>query len=72
MIKLLLSIILEAIVGISLAGLILAVCVPLLRRYAPDQAPDGMPAAVIIAIIVGAVALVLFRPRRAINRWIRR
>jgi H+/Cl- antiporter ClcA len=72
MVKLLLSVILEAVVGISLAGLILAVFVPLERRYAPDRAPDGLSAAVIIAVIVGAVAAVLFRPRSAINRWIRR
>jgi hypothetical protein len=74
MVKLLFSVILEAIVGISLSGLILAVVVPLVHRYRPLQAADGdiVPTAVIVAVILCVTAAVLFRPGSAINRWIRR
>ena len=74
MVKLLFSVILEAIVGISLSGLILAVVVPLVHRYRPLQAGDGdiVPMAVIVAVILCVTAAVLFRPGSAINQWIRR
>ncbi len=74
MVKLLFSVILEAIVGISLSGLILAVVVPLVHRYRPLQAGDGdiVPGAVIVAVFLCVTAAVLFRPGSAINRWIRR
>jgi len=74
MVKLLFGVILEAIAGISLSGLILAVAVPLVHRYRPLQAGDGdiVPMAVIGAVILCVTAAVLFRPGSAINRWIRR
>ena len=74
MVKLLLGVILEAIAGISLSGLILAVVVPLVHRYRPLQSGDGdiVPMAVIVAVILCVTAAVLFRPGSAINRWIRR
>ena len=74
MVKLLFGVILEAIAGISLSGLILAVVVPLVHRYRPLQSGDGdnVPMAVIVALILCVTAAVLFRPGSAINRWIRR
>ncbi len=69
--KLLFSVIVEAIVGISLAGLVLAIVVPALSRYRPD-AGDSTAAIVIVAVLVGVVAAVLLRPNSAIKRWRRR
>lgn len=74
MVKLLFSVILEAIVGISLSGLILAVVVPLVHRYRPGQAGGGdiVLTGVIVAVILCVTAAVVCRPGSAINRWIRR
>ena len=68
--KLLFSVIVETIVGISLAGLVLAIIVPALNRYRPDA--DSSAALVIVAVLVGVTAAVLFRPNSAIKRWMRR
>lgn len=72
MLKLLFSVILEAIVGISLAGFLLAVIVPVLNYDRPTDAGSALPAIVIVAVIVLVTTCVLFRPNSAINRWIRR
>jgi hypothetical protein len=72
MVKLLLSVFVEAIVGVSLAGLLLAVIVPALNHYRPTGAEDTTAAIVIVAVIVVVTAGVLLRPGSAINRWIRR
>lgn len=69
--KLLRGIIVEAIVGISLAGLVLAIVVPAFKRYQPD-AGDFTATAVIVGVLVGVLALVLLRPSSAISRWLRR
>ncbi len=69
--KLLLSVFIEAIAGISLAGFLLAIIVPALNRYRPI-AGKNTTALVIVAVIVLVTAGVLFRPGSAINRWIRR
>ena len=74
MVKLLFSVILEAIVGMSLSGLILAVVVPLLHRYRPSEAGSGdmVVTGVIVAVIFCVTAAIVFRPGGAINRWTRR
>ncbi len=71
MLKLLFSVFVEAIVGISLAGFLLAVIVPALTYYRPADttANSGL---VIIGVIVVVTIGVLFRPGSAINRRIRR
>jgi membrane associated rhomboid family serine protease len=69
--KLLRSVIVEAIVGISLAGLVLAIVIPALNRYRPD-AGDFTATAVIVGVLVGVLAAVLLRPNSAISRWLRR
>jgi len=55
MAKLLRSVIVEAIVGISLAGLVLAIAVPALNRYTPNAA-DSTAAIVIVGLLVVVVA----------------
>ena len=74
MAKLLFSVILEAIVGISLSGLILAVVVPLVHRYRPTQSGNGdiVLTGVIVAVILCVTGAVVFRPGSAINRRVRR
>jgi glycerol uptake facilitator-like aquaporin len=68
MTKLLRRVIVEAIVGISLAGLVLAIAVPALNRYTPN-AGDSTAAIVIVGLLMVVVAAVLLRPNSAINRW---
>jgi hypothetical protein len=72
MIKLLLSVLLEATIGISLAGLLLAVVVPVLNRYRQASLDDSATAIAVGVVIAGVTAVVLFRPGSAINRWRRR
>ena len=71
MLRLFISVLVEAIVGISLAGLALAVIVPVLNRYRPASA-EGTTATIVVFVIVLVTAAVLFRPGSAINRRIRR
>ena len=66
--KLLRNLIVEAVVGISLAGLVLAVVIPMLNRYRPD-AGESAAAVVIVGVVVVIVGAVLLRPNSAINRW---
>ena len=70
--KLLISILVEAIVGISLAGFALAILVPVLNRHRPASADDLPVTILIVAVIVFVTAGVLFRPGSAINRRSRR
>jgi hypothetical protein len=72
MVKLLFSVLLEAGVGISLAGVLLAIAVPVVNRYRPTTVEDSTTAVIIGAVIAGVTAMVLFRPGSAINRWRRR
>jgi hypothetical protein len=71
MLKLLLGVVIEVFVGVSLAGLVLALTIPLLHH-------DGVPAAndmtrvIIIGVLVCAVAVALFRPGSAIHRYMKR
>ena len=70
--KLLVGILIEAVVGISLAGLLLAIIVPAVNYYRPAGPEDLTIAVVIVAVIVLVTAGVLFRPGGTIHRWIRR
>jgi hypothetical protein len=72
MAKLVLSVLIEAIVGVSLAGLLLAVIVPVMNRYRTAGVEASASAMVVGAVITGVTALVLLRPGSAINRWRRR
>ena len=70
--KLLLNVIIEVIIGVSLAGVVLAVAVPMLHSADLLGANDLTPTIVIVGVLVGAVAIALFRPGSAIHRRIRR
>jgi hypothetical protein len=72
MAKLLFSVLIEALVGISLAGLLIAIIVPVMNRYRTTNIEDSTGAIVVGAVIAGVTALVLLRPGSAINRWRRR
>ena len=71
MLKLLLGVVIEVFVGVSLAGLILALAIPLLNRDDLQGANDSTTT-VIISVLVGAVAVALLRPGSAIHRYLKR
>jgi hypothetical protein len=67
MLKLLLGVVVEVFVAVSLAGLILALAIPLLNSQ--DLLGAGVMARIIIVgVLIGAVAIALFRPGSAIHR----
>jgi hypothetical protein len=70
--KLLLSIIIEAFIAISLAGVFLALVIPALNRFGSVGQPDPATTIIIVGVFVAAVAVALFRPGSAIHRYIKR
>ncbi len=64
-----LSVVIEILVAVATAGLLLAVLIPLLTRTDLVGANDIAARAVITVVLVGAVALALFRPGSPIRRW---
>ena len=72
MLKLLLGVVIEVFVGVSLAGLILALAIPLLNRNDLQGANDMTTRTIIIGVLVGAVAVALLRPGSAIHRYMKR
>ena len=71
MLKLLLGVLVEAVAAFSLAGLILAVVVPVLNHFRPIRDGDLTGLGVVAGVIVCVVAIVFARPGSAINRWLR-
>ena len=71
MLKLLLGVLIEVFVAVSLAGLLLALAIPLLNRHDLTGAGDVMTGTVIVGVIAGAVAIALFRPGSAIRRYVK-
>jgi hypothetical protein len=72
MLKLLLGVLIEIFVGVLLAGLILALAIPLLSRNDLAGASDTTARAVIVSVLAGVVAIALFRPGSAIQRYLKR
>lgn len=72
MLKTLLGVVVEILIAVAVAGLILALVVPLLHRNESVGTNDVTARAVITGVLVGAVALALFRPGSAIHRRIKR
>lgn len=72
MLRLLLGVIIEVFVAVALAGVILAVAVPVMNQA--GVIAEGNPTApiVIVGVLVGALAIALFRPGSAIRRQIKR
>jgi hypothetical protein len=72
MLKTVLGVVIEVLVAAALAGLLLAVVVPLVTRRNLVDANDIATRAVITGVLVGAVALALFRPGSVIHRRLKR
>jgi hypothetical protein len=72
MLKTLLGVVVELLVAVGMAGLILAVAVPLLTRTDLVGANDISTRAVITGVMIGAVAIALFRPGSAIRHHMKR
>jgi ABC-type Mn2+/Zn2+ transport system permease subunit len=69
MLKLLLGLVIEVFVGVLLAGLILALAIPLLTRN--DLADDVASRIIIVSVLAGIIAVALFRPGSAIRRYLK-
>ena len=72
MLKLALGMVIEVFVGVALAGLILALAIPLLNRNDLLDAHNITSRTIIIGVLVGAVGVALFRPGSAIHRYMKR
>lgn len=70
--KLLLGVFIEVFVAVSLAGIVLALLVPVLNRsgWAGSGDPEGI--VVIVGVLVAAVAIAVFRPGSALRRYVKR
>ncbi len=67
--KLLLSMLIEAFIAVSLAGVILALVVPALSLVDSAGQPNLTATIIIVGVLVAAVATALFRPGSAIRRY---
>jgi hypothetical protein len=72
MIRVALLVLLEAVIGVALAGIALAIVIPLLLRFDWIAAGGAAGTVVIVAVLVMAVAVVILRPGSAISRYTRR
>ncbi len=72
MLKLLLGVLIELFVGVLVAGLILAMAIPLMNRNDLAGADDITATAVIVGVLAVAVAIALFRRGSAIHRYLNR
>ena len=72
MLKLLLGVGIELLVSTMVAGLILALVIPLMNRSNLADGNDVTSQIVITGVLIGAVAIALFRPGSAIHRYIKR
>jgi len=72
MLKTLLGVVLEILVAVAVAGLILALVVPLLHRSNLVGTDDVTARAVIIGVLLVAVAVAIFRPGSATHRLMKR
>jgi hypothetical protein len=72
MLKLLLGVVIEVFVAVLIAGLILALAIPLLNANELAGAGDIMGRTIITSVLVGAVAVALFRPGSAIRSSLKR
>lgn len=72
MMKLLLGVGIELFIGISVAGGILALLIPVLSFSDAVGARDRVAIAVVVGVLFVSVAVALFRPGSAIRRYARR
>lgn len=69
MLKLAVRVLLELILAITIAGVVLAILVPLMIRYELIAAGDLAGSIVIAGVILTAIGAMLFRPGSALNRY---
>ena len=70
--KLLLAVVVEVLLATLLAGLVLAMAIPLLNRGGVMAIGDATSTGVIIGVMLAALAIALFRPGSAIHRYLER
>ncbi len=70
--KLVLGVVVEVFLALAVAGLILALAIPLLNRSGALTVGDFPSAAISVGVIAGILAVALFRPGSAIHRYIKR
>jgi hypothetical protein len=68
MIKLILSVLVEAVLGLAVAGIALAIAVPLMIRNELLTSGELPTSILVTGVIVCAVAVMLFRPGSALRR----
>ena len=69
MMKLLVAVVTEVIVGVTFAGVILALAIPLLNSTDTGAGHDTTTQLITTSVLVAAVGLALFRPGSAIRRY---
>lgn len=72
MLRLLIGVVIEVAVALLIAGLLLAIAIPLLNRSDVVTVGDSASARVIIGVMIVALAIALFRPDSAIRRFSKR
>ena len=70
--KLLLGIVVEVLVATMLAGLVLAIAIPVLNRGGVMAIGDAASTGIIIGVLFASLAIALFRPGSAIHRHVKR
>lgn len=72
MLKLLLTILIEVFIGVSLAGVVLALVMPALNRSGSVGQGDPAATIIVVGVLVAAVAVAFFRPGSALRRYKKR
>lgn len=70
--KLLLGVFIEVFVAVSLAGIVLALVIPVLNRAGSAGVGDPAGTVVIVGVLVAAVAIAVLRPGSAVRRYVKR
>lgn len=68
MLRFMAIVVVETVIGIALAGALLAVIVPLLIEYHMIAPGDMAGAALIASVLIMAICVALFRPGSALRR----
>ena len=72
MLKLLLGVLVELFIAVSLAGAMLALLIPVLSLSQAVGKGDVRVIVAVVGVLLGSVAVALFRPGSAIHRYIKR
>lgn len=69
MLRLLVTVLAEAIVGLVIGGVLVAMAVPVLNHYGLIASNDLAGAAVITLVLAGTMGAAIFRPGSAMHRY---